>query len=108
MGGGVANFGGSGQTTAGGPILWSVMVSAHRKDLIELVEQLPEEELASARRYLQYLRDMNDPLLRALREAPLDDEPVTEEDKRAIEEAREDFANGRTITTEELSRRLGL
>lgn len=99
---------GSGQSVVSGPILCSVMVSAHRKDLIDLVEQLPEEELASARRYLEYLRDMNDPLLRSLRDAPVDEEPLSEEESRALEEARDDYANGRTISTEELSRRLGI
>jgi predicted transcriptional regulator len=44
-------------------------------------------------------------LVDALREAPLDDEPLTDEDLIAIEEAREDIAKGRLISHEEIRRR---
>ncbi|MCY4579751.1 MAG: hypothetical protein OXD31_11995 [Chloroflexi bacterium] len=50
----------------------------------------------------------HDPVWEAFLNAPLDDEPFTEEDELAIKEANEDFAAGRVITHKELKRRLGL
>ncbi|MBI4702178.1 MAG: hypothetical protein HY744_13690 [Deltaproteobacteria bacterium] len=46
-----------------------------------------------------------DPVLRSLREAPLDDEPETEEERAAIEEGLEDVRAGRLIPHEEVRRR---
>lgn len=39
--------------------------------------------------------------------APLDDEPLTDEDREALREGREDFAAGRVISMEDLRRELG-
>jgi DNA-directed RNA polymerase specialized sigma24 family protein len=47
----------------------------------------------------------SDPVLVALREAPLDDEPLTDEDLAALEEARKDVAQGRLISHDEVRRR---
>lgn len=49
-----------------------------------------------------------DPVWEAFLNAPLDDEPLTEEDIQAIKEANEDFAAGRYITLKELKKELGL
>ncbi len=38
--------------------------------------------------------------------APLDDEPLTDEDREALREAREEFAAGRVISLDELRRDL--
>ena len=48
------------------------------------------------------------PVLAALRNAPLDDEPETAEERAAVEEAREAERRGEVISDEELRRRLGL
>ena len=55
-----------------------------KDDLHRLVDELPEEELHGAKRYLEYLRNMGDPVLRALREAPIDDEPSSPEERTAL------------------------
>jgi hypothetical protein len=47
------------------------------------------------------------PVLRALLEAPLDDEPETEEERCAVQEAREELARGKVRTLEEVRRELG-
>ena len=78
-----------------------------REEMHKLVDQLPEDELKAARRYLEYLRDV-DPVRRALENAPFDDEPETEEERRAAEEADSDFKAGRTMSTDELKRELDL
>ncbi|HEX9870892.1 MAG TPA: hypothetical protein VGC99_20320 [Candidatus Tectomicrobia bacterium] len=75
--------------------------------LHQLIEELPESELLVAERFLAYLRDMADPVRRALLTAPWDDEPETEVERQAVQEAREEFARGETIPDTELWQHLG-
>jgi hypothetical protein len=79
-----------------------------RDSLHRLIDELPESDLATAERFLHYLRATTDPVLRALLEAPLDDEPETEEERQAVQEAREELARGEVRTLEEVRRELGL
>lgn len=79
--------------------------------LHHLVDVLPERELETAARVLEVLAerpDTVDPVALALALAPEDDEPVTDEDRAAIAEARRDRAAGRGIPMDEVKRRLGL
>ena len=76
--------------------------------LRRLVEELPDSELDAARRYLEYLRDTADALLRELREAPVDDEPETQQESEAESEAEDDIKAGRVFSQEELEREFGL
>jgi hypothetical protein len=55
-----------------------------RAELHDLVDRLPEAELAQVE---FMLRSMN---------APVDDEPVTEDDRAAMEQARRELAAGQT------------
>lgn len=73
-----------------------------------LVDELPEPELTVAERFLQYLRVTADPVHRALLDAPWDDEPETEAERQAVQEAREDLARGEVHTLEDVRRELGL
>jgi len=85
----------------------AVTDTTERERIHRLVDELPDEELHAALRYLEYLRDMaRDPVLRAFLEAPLDDEPLTPEDEAAIREGREELARGEGIPLEELVERL--
>lgn len=47
-------------------------------------------------------------MLKAAREAPLDDEPVTPEEEAALEESHREVAEGKVISHAELKRKLGL
>lgn len=77
-----------------------------RSELHRLVDDLPDAELHTARRFLVYLRNVGcDPLLDTLLAAPSDDEPETPEEAAAVAEAREDVAAGRTIPHAEVRRR---
>lgn len=78
----------------------------NRAELHDIIDMLPESELGSAQRILQALPE--DPVLRALLAAPIDDESVTGEDRRAFDEARESIRAHGTVSTAELRRRLGL
>ena len=75
--------------------------------LHRLIEELPESELVAAERFLAYLRDLADPVRRALLTAPWDDEPETEEERQAVEEARAELARGEKIPDADLWKRLG-
>jgi hypothetical protein len=69
-----------------------------RDTLHRLVDELPESELAAAARFLQDLRATADPVLRARLDAPLDDAPGTEEERRLVQEARDELARGEVRT----------
>ena len=45
-----------------------------RESVHALIEALPDDELPAAKRYLEYLRDLGDPMMRLLAAAPMDDE----------------------------------
>jgi len=61
----------------------------NKEALRRLVDELPPQELPAARRFLEYLRDRGDPVLRAFLDAPEDDEPLSPEDEAAVAEAEE-------------------
>lgn len=77
-----------------------------RDQIRALVDELPDDELRPALRFLQFLRDGGAPALRALALAPEDDEPLTDEDRAALDEARADLAAGRVVSHAEARRRL--
>ena len=70
-----------------------------KQELKDLIDGLPDYELHAVKRFIQYVRDIDDPVLRSLMEAPWDDEPVTEEDIAAIEESNRDIAAGELFLT---------
>ena len=77
-----------------------------RAELHELLDSLPDDRLEEAGRRLAELVD--DPVLRALMLAPIDDEPLAPEQAERLDRRRTSAARGNTISTEELTRRLGL
>lgn len=79
-----------------------------KADLHRLIDELPETALPIAQRLLTELEADEAAPYVPLYEAPLDDEPVTEDELAAIAEARAAFARGDWITDEELRRRLDL
>ena len=78
------------------------------QELKDLIDCAPDDELLAIKRYVQYIVDMQDPVLKSLLNAPVDDEPLTESDIAALQEAREDIAAGRIISAKELYRELGI
>jgi hypothetical protein len=77
-----------------------------RETVHQLLDDLPDDILPEVARYLGALRD--DPLARLLLTAPIDDEPETEEERAAVQEAREAAARGEVYTLDEVKRDLGL
>lgn len=84
----------------------------NRNALHQLVDQLPETEIGRARHVLAALLEAaedEDPVLRSLRSAPLDDEAESLEERSAVEEALEESREGKPgFSTAELERELGL
>jgi hypothetical protein len=75
-----------------------------KEKLRERVEALTEEQAAET---LRLLDQRTDPVIAAFRDAPIDDEPWTEEDEQAAAEGRADLAAGRTVSLDESMREIG-
>lgn len=69
---------------------------ADRARLHELIDALPSESLEPAGRYLERATD---PMIAVLDAAPWDDEPLTAEERRQIEESERGIAEGRPLLT---------
>jgi hypothetical protein len=78
-----------------------------RGDAHRLIDRMPETQLSAL---VGLLETIVDPVATALRNAPIDDEPETEEEKQAAAEARGWLQRngGKGIPHEEAMRRLGL
>ena len=76
-----------------------MVANDNRKEVHRLIDEIPESELHAAKRFLEYLRD---PLSWKLRQAPEDDEPVTEEDEQAISIGLDALRSGETVDDAEL------
>lgn len=69
-----------------------------KEQLRERIEAFSEEEASQALRLL----DMRaDPVIAAFADAPIDDEPWSDEDEAAAAQGRADLAAGRTISLEQ-------
>jgi hypothetical protein len=79
-----------------------------RDALHRLVDDLPDTMLQEAEEYLRALYLYPDPVERALHLAPLDDEPETEEERRAAKDANEEWLRGEARSLEDVRRELGL
>lgn len=75
-------------------------------DLHRLVDQVPRHSLHLIARLVEAVLSEEDPVARALDNAPEDDEPITEEDLRDLEEARGAARRGDLVSDEDLWSRL--
>jgi hypothetical protein len=77
-----------------------------RERLHQVVDELSDEQAEAALRRIDALRD--DPMVRYMDAAPLDEEPVTAEEAAAVAEAEADRANGvPTVPFDEIKRAYG-
>ena len=77
-----------------------------KDELHRLVDELPQRELHGAKRFLEYLRNMGDPLLQALMEAPEDEEPTTPEEDEGAKEAWREYLRGEARPWEDVREEL--
>jgi hypothetical protein len=66
-------------------------MSMDRDRLHRIIDELPEGELHTVEKYLEYVRDTSEPVREALANAPLDDEPETEVEREQVKEALADL-----------------
>ena len=76
----------------------------------QLVEDLPESELETAKRVLEALSalSLSNPVVEALANAPVDDESVSDEEAQSIEEGERDIEAGQVVSVDQVRTRLGL
>jgi predicted transcriptional regulator len=72
-----------------------------KEQLLEQVMKLSESE---ADETLRLLAERQDPLVRLLEDAPLEDEEISAEEEAAVAEGRADIAAGRTVSLAEAMR----
>jgi hypothetical protein len=71
----------------------------------ELIERLPPTQLSAV---VALLEAMLDPVSRAIAHAPIDGEPVTPEEEKALAEAREWSKHNKSIPHEQVLTELGI
>lgn len=73
----------------------------------DLIDRLPETQLSAL---VRYLKEIIDPVPSALNNAPIDDEPESNDEWRAVEESRRwlDNNQGRGVPHDEAMRHLDL
>jgi len=71
----------------------------------ELIDRLPPSQLAAV---VGLLEAMLDPVARAIAQAPVDDEPLTAEEQKALAEAREWLKDHQPIPHEKVLADLGI
>jgi hypothetical protein len=76
-----------------------------RQHAHELIERMAMSKVAAV---VNLLETMLDPVSVALANAPMDDEPVSEEEARDITEARAAYARGKVVSHEEVLAEFGL
>jgi hypothetical protein len=76
------------------------------ESLHELIDRIPEEEIAAAQRFLEVLA--TSAAFRAARSAPPGDEPITRGDAEAIARAQGDIQAGKVVSHEEILREFGV
>lgn len=72
----------------------------------ELIERLEASQVVTAVRFLEFM--MLDPVSRSLATAPVDDEPLTEEEEQALHASTKWFKHNQGIPHEEILAEFGL
>jgi hypothetical protein len=80
-------------------------MSDTRQHVHELVDQLDAGQLDAVGRLLEV---MTDPIVRSLANAPVEADPVSEEEAAALDEAHASIERGEGIPHEEIMREFGL
>jgi hypothetical protein len=80
-----------------------------REKLRALVERLPDDQVENVLRMVEAVRreEREDPVWAILQSVPEDDEPLTDEERQALDEGLDDLARGHTIPWEKVREELG-
>ena len=95
-----------------------IYMAIAKNHLYQLIDQLPDAAVRLAEKMLQAMvtefpssnenNDSKTKLMNLLNTAPFDDEPTTDEDWKAINDARANIIKGEGITIDEFKKELGL
>ena len=80
-------------------------LTPEQRELLELALHVPEDHIPQAK---EALRELADPFWLALKSAPYDDEPVTDDDVAALREAQATYERGELIAHDDILREFGL
>ena len=80
-------------------------MNTRRKELHQLIDTLPENEIEVAKRFLEFLATY-DPVIYRLKTAPFDDEPTSEEENLEAKNAWENYLNGKSISSHKAEKEL--
>ena len=80
-------------------------MSDTRQQAHELIDRLPETQLTAL---VGLLESIVDPVAAALRNAPIEDEEISEEEERAVDVARQWLKHNKPIPHEEVLAEFGL
>ena len=80
-------------------------MAADKQHAHELIEQLPPSQVPAA---IGMLKSLLDPVSRAIANAPMDDEPLTAADEKALAEARDWSKHNKSTPHDEFLAELGI
>ncbi|MFZ0279100.1 MAG: hypothetical protein WA254_02535 [Candidatus Sulfotelmatobacter sp.] len=80
-------------------------MAADKQHAHKLIDQLPSSQVPAA---IGMLKSLLDPVSRAIANAPVDDEPLTTADEKALSEAREWSKRNKGTPHEEFQAEFGL
>ncbi len=80
-------------------------MSAERKELHQLIDKIPENELETAKRFLEFLA-IYDPVIYNLYTTPYDDEPVSEKEDAETKEAWQEYLQGKSYSLSEAEKKI--
>ena len=74
-----------------------------RQRILESLEKLDDDGVLRVDWFVQAILE-NDPVLMSLASAPVEEEPLTEEEEQVVEESRKEMEAGEFLTHEEVRR----
>ena len=80
-------------------------MAADKQHAHELIEQLPPSQVPAA---IGMLKSLLDPVSRVITNAPMDDEPLTAADEKALAEARDWSKHNKSTPHDEFLAELGI
>lgn len=79
-----------------------------RDRLHRLVDELSDAEVSELEQRLRASRELDEAFVRALRNSPEEDGPLTDDDRKALEEGLDSLARGERRPLDEIARERGL
>jgi hypothetical protein len=79
---------------------------AEKQHAHELIERLPGDQISTIVRFMEFM--LLDPLTRSLANAPVDSQPISDEEAAALDQAHAAIGRGEGISHEDILQEFGL